>query len=878
MAFGKITDGLRSLFRKTDVDREMDDEVRGFVEEAAREKMKRGMSREEALREARVEISGVESVKEGVRSFGWESIVGNLWQDLRFGARTLRKNPGFTAVAILTLALGIGPNTAMFSVLDAVLLRPLPYPRADRLVVIGEVTAQHRKLSVSYPDFEDWEHQQDVFGSLAFYRAQSLNFTGIGEPEHLRAGVATAAFFSTLGLQPILGRSFNLADDAAGSPPVVVLSFGFWQQQFGADPEIIGRPIRLDELEYTIVGVLSNVPSVPRNAQLWTNFGLQAARPELHRRANHMGYSVLARLNPGASMPQARAEMEAIASRIAAANPETNTGTSIRLDSMLDTMVGSYRTELILLAAAVGLVLLIACANLANLLYARGVTRDSEFAIRAALGAARSRLARQLLTENLLLAMLGGTAGLLLAYASRGAIVSLTPAGAARFPEARIDLTVLAFAFSISLLTGILFGLAPARRLSRAKLRDTMLQSGRASSENLGRAGLRRLLISAEVALTLMLLASAALFLQSLRRTESAKLGFDPNHLLMLNLDLSGSRYATAAQINAFYDQLLDRVRTLPGVTGATLDSAAPLDTNWQTSFDIEGAPPFAPGQAPSEEISVVAPDYFRVMGVPVLAGRGFTKEDAAGPPVMVIDEAFAHHFWSGKDAIGKHVIWGRRPKNIVVTIVGVVPTVKLYGYTEQPRLLQAYFPESQIGETHLTLLVRAQNDPAPLAEPIRRVVFDLDPTQPVYSVRTLEQDLRDSIGSARLMVSLLGIFAALALVMAGGGLYGVVSYNVSRRRREIGIRVALGADPRQVLWMVLAHGLQPAVLGIALGVVGTLAASRIIADLLYETGATNPITLGCVSFLLLLVVLAASYVPARRTLGLDPVHALRQE
>jgi putative ABC transport system permease protein len=860
-------------------ERELKRELAQHLRQAADERVERGETPEDARRAARREFGNENVVRETTRDmWAWRWLEDTL-QDLRYGSRTLRKNPGFTAIAIFTLALGIGPNTAMFSVLNAVLLRPLPYYQQDRLMVMQEQTGEHGSESVSYPDYQDWRTQQDVFERMALYRSQSLNLTGMGNPEHLKAAVASSELFPMLGLNAIVGQTFTAEDDLPSSAAKVLLSYGFWQRRFGGNRDVVGQAITMNDRVYTIAGVIGDVQSVPRNTDLWTNFGLQAAWPALALRFNHMGFSAIGRLKKGVSEQQSRAEMSAIAARLSKQYPATNLGMGVLLTPMLETMVGNYRQELILLAGAVGFVLLIACANLANLLYARGANREQELAMRSALGAGRGRLIRQLLTESILLAMMGGLVGVLLAFVSRGAIVAMSPANAARFPDTRVDGAVIAFAFGVSLLTGILFGLSPAWKLARTNLRDVMQEGGRGSSDVFGRARLRQSLITAEVALTLVLLASASLLIQSLKRTESVKLGFDPNRLLMLDIDLAGKRYAKKAQVNEFYDQLLEGIRALPGVVGATLDSAAPLDTNWQANFEVEGHAPFAPGQAPSAEISVVDTDYFRVMHIPIMSGRSFGREEASGPPTIVVDEAFARQIWPGENAVGKRLIfWRGSPFMSTTTVVGVVPTVRLYGYTEQPHFLQVYFPQAQIGESGPTVMVRAAGDPSTLTQPIRSLVHEIDPTQAVYAVRTLEQDLKDSVSSARLMVSLLSIFAGLALVMASAGLYGVVSYSVSRRRREIGIRMALGAQSKQVMWMIVAQGLRPAVIGIVIGVVGAIASGKLLQSLLYETPARDPVTLAGVSVLLALLVLAASYIPGRRAMRVDPIIALRHE
>jgi putative ABC transport system permease protein len=860
---------------------DLDADIRDHIARETQDNIERGMAPDEARYAALRKFGNVTRAKEETREV-WSLVwFEQLVQDIRYGMRMLRKNPGFTAAAILTLALAIGPNTAMFSVLNAVLLRPLPYPHPERLIVLRESSAQNGQLSVSYPDFQDWQKRQTVFARLALYRRSGVTLTGLGVPERLGGAVASADLFQILKLTPVLGRVFSSAEDRPGSAASVILSSGFWHRHFGDDPNVIGKTLTLNGDPHIVVGVLPDIPAIPRSAELWTSLGTQlASKPEINRRSNHMGYSALGQLDPGASLDKARDEFSAIALRLAKEFPDSNTGESVVLTPMLETMVGEYHRGLVLLAGAVGLILLIACANLMNLLLAKGAGQEQELAMRSALGATHTRLIRQLLTENVILALAGGAIGLLCAYWARGAILTLAPVGATRFQDTFIDGTVLAFSLGLSLFTGLLFGSLPAWRLARTNLREVLQEGGRGASDGSAKQRMRQALVTSEVALTLVLLVSAGLLVQSLMRLESVKLGFDPHNLLMGVVDLSGRRYAEDSKVNAFYDQLLTRIRALPGVHGATLNSSPPLEMGWETGFEVEGRPPFPPGKGPSAEISVVDSDYFRVMGIPVLRGRSFGPQDTYdGAPSILIDQSFAQRIFPGEDAIGKRLLmWAKTSHERTVTVVGIVPTVRLYGFSEEPRLLQLYFPQSQVVEPNPTLLVRTSGDPAALASVIRRVVYDLDPNQPLFAVRTLENDLKNSISSPRLMVSLLTIFAALAVLLAICGLYGVVAYGVSQRKREIGIRVALGAQRSQVLWLVLSQGARPALAGVAAGLIGCFAATRLLKGFLFGVNVLDPATFVAIPMLLTLVVLLACYIPARRAMLVDPMVALRHE
>jgi len=822
-----------------------------------------------------------------------------LFQDLRYGARMLVKKPGFTLIAVLTLALGIGANTAIFSVVNAVLLRPLPYPESERLVWLSERGRNFPVMSISYPNFIDWRAQQTVFEALGVYNQGSYNLTGRGEPQRLEGARISADAFTALRVPATAGRLFNHDEDQPGAPAVVVLSYGLWQSRFGGEADIINQSIMLDGRAYTVIGVMPAGFAFPRRVDLWTPVGPLSSQPNWQSRGNHPGLLGVARLKPGVTLEQARAEMDAIAVRLEQQYPDSNKENRVRIESLLDSRVSNARSALWMLLGAVGLVLLIACANVAHLLLARAAGRSREMAVRAALGASAWRIVRQLLTESLLLAAAGGALGLLLA---RWGVPLILAAGGDAIPraaEVRLDTGVLAFTAAVAALTGILFGLAPAWQASRVDMQGALKDTARSTT---GRhAALRQGLVVVEVALTLVLLVGAGLLLRSFHRLQQVDAGFTPERVLSFRLDLPQRKYATEEQQTAFYQSLREKLRALPGVQEVGFASQFPLGHDgWQTSFLIDGQPPPPPHERPSMEVTVASPDYFHALGLPLLRGRYFTEQDnrehlrgrdlsglsegerwAAGLNVIIVDEEFVRRHWPNEDPIGKRVRlpWGRQPaKQPVLTVVGVVARVKLERLNEQGGFVQVYLSALQAPGRDRAMLIKTTLEPETLAAAARQQVFAVDPEQPIYDLRTLTELRDNSLAPERLNLILLGGFAAVALLLAAIGLYGVISYAITQRTHEIGIRLALGAQRGDVLKLVIGQGMKLALLGVLIGLGGAWALTRLIKSLLFGVSATDPLTFALIALLLTVVALAACYLPARRATKVDPMIALRYE
>ncbi|MDQ3908762.1 MAG: ABC transporter permease [Acidobacteriota bacterium] len=864
MSLGRlIAARLRGVLRRGAVERDMDEEMRAHIEMEAESNLRRGMSPEEARRRALRSFGDVVRVKEAARDIRGGGMIETVWLDARYAARVLRKNPGFAAVAVVTLALGIGANTAIFSVVNAVLLRPLPYDHPEQLVRIGGACKQDAICTFSPPDFFDWRARNTSFEAVAAYDGTSPSLTGAGEPERLNGARVSPDFFRVLRVSPALGRAFLPQEERRGEHRVAILSHSLWQRRFNSDQAIVGRKIELGGEPFEVVGVMPEGFEPPQFGGLdeappdiWTPFA-----PDLSQWGRD-GRSVdpaVARLKPGVTLAQARAEMEGIAARLQQEYPKTNKNAGVRLASLQDQLVAGVRPALLVFLAAVGLVLLIACANVANMLLARAALRQKEIALRSALGATRLRLARQLLTESLLLAALGGV------VLPRGGHVGL-------------DLRVALFTAGVTLLTGVLFGLAPALQSSRGELTEKLKEGGRGAAGGATRHGSRRLLVAAEIALSLVLLIGAGLLARSFVRLQRVDPGFDPENVLTMNVFLPGVRYPQDEQQVAFFEQVLERVRALPGVEHAGATSNLPVSGNFdQVPLYVEGQPVVNAGDAPQTERYMVSSDYFRALGVPLLEGRDFTNQDTQeGQRVTVIGETVAQTFFGGVDPVGRRIKIGD-PTNPWLTIVGVAAPVHHYGLDTAPNF-QIYVPHQQSATQAMTLVVRTAGDPDSATNAVRAQVWAVDPKQPVYDVRSMGQLLAASLAARRFNMILVAVFSAVALLLAAVGIYGVVAYAVAQRTHEIGVRMALGAQPRDVLLLVVTQGMTPALAGVGVGLACAFAITRAISGLLYGVSATDLTTFVSVSALLTAVALLACYLPARRATKVDPLIALRAE
>jgi predicted permease len=804
--------------------------------------------------------------------------MDTLWQDMTYGVRKLAKSPGFTAVALVALALGIGANTAIFSVVNAVLLRPLPYAEPDRLVILWE-KATKMDMSVSYPNFVDWKNETTSFERFAGFRRESFNLTGAGEAERLQGRMVSADFFSAFGVPLYRGRDFTPEDDRPEASPVVILSHGFWQRRFGGDEDVVGRPLTLNGRSFTVVGIASKDFRFGSGADLFAPLGLWADR--FKERGEHPGLYVVGRLKPGVRLEQARDDLDAVMAALGEQYPTTNADRRSHVESLYENTVGEVRFSLYFLLAAVGLVLLIACANVANLMLARAATREREIAIRVALGAGRARILRQLLTESVLLSVGGGVLGLALAVWGTDVLIAAVPDSIPRLEDVGVDVRVLGFTFALSVLTGVLFGLAPALAVSRPDVNDVLKEGERGSTG--GRHLIRNGLVVFEVAVALSVLVSAGLMIRSLWSLEQVRLGFDPENLLTTQLSMTATP-ADAEKARLFVGQLEARLGALPGVTSVAISSGLPFLGASENLFYLSEDQVRQPEGAKIAVMYITTPGYRDAMGLRLVRGRFFTDQDRADTaPVAIVDESFAEKYFGGEDAVGKQLFDIRMQP---WEIVGVVAHVKHYGIDgEVPVEPQAYFPISQISaETiaavarGLNVLVRTQSDPLGLAPAVRDQVRALDPNQPVFNARSMDQIVDASLAGRRFAMSLLGVFAGLALLLAAVGVYGVMSYSTAQRTHEVGIRMALGARGRDVLWMVLRQGITLAAIGVGAGLGAALALARLMGSLLYGVSASDPTTFAAVAALLAAVAFLACLVPALRATRVDPMRALRHD
>ena len=888
----QLSRGLRVLTNRRVADQDVADEVQHFLEEAAAESVTRGLSPEEARRTAKLETGNMDAVREQIRGAGWENMVASFLTDVRFALRMLRKSPGFTAVAVLTLALGIGANTAIFSVVDAVLLRPLPYSHPSRLITLGEVrTAGDTYWVASYPDYLDWQKQSTAFQSIAGYGGDAFIFHGAAGPEMLIGAQASVNFFSTLSVKPILGRDFAAGDDnvvsmeAPVGPKVALLTYNFWQRQYGGDPRVVGRTMQLDASSVTIIGVLPReFEFAPRGAaQVWT--ALHVSGDAATRRSLRW-FRVIGRLAPGVSLAQARVEMATITSRLAAAYPKQNAAVQMVMIPLRERIVGQVQALLWILFAAVGFVLLIACANVANLLMVRAAGRRREFAIRIALGAGQGRLTAQLLTESLMLAIAGGALGFLGAQWGTRVLVGVIPTALLdNMPflrDAHANPAVFAFLCGIAVLTGILFGLAPAFQVSHERVSDALKEETLASAGGV-RTRLRDALVVVEIAFSLVLLVGAGLAVKSLGALLKRNPGFDAQNLLTFAVNLPDNSYPKDPDAIRFDREFSRRMAAAPGVAGIANTSVVPLSGGGGSiRFVIEGQS-VAAGHEDECNIVDVSDNYFSVLRVPLLAGRFFDEGiDLQAPEAkraVIVNQAWVNEYFHGENPIGKRIRFTFSPKQPYREIVGVVKDTA-EEQVDSPEEPAIFCPFAQDTNSYISYVVRTAGNPAIALDAVHDALAKTDPQLFPVQPLTMEQIIQQSpsIFLRRYPSYLIGSFAALALLLASIGLYGLISYSVSQRTREIGIRVALGAQERDVLRLVMGQGAKLTALGVAIGLAAALGLTQLMGSILYGVKATDPVTFAGVAILLGLVALGACYIPARRAMRVDPIVALRYE
>jgi putative ABC transport system permease protein len=865
-----LTSGLRALFHKDEVEQEMDEELRGFLDAAVKEKMRSGMSQDEALRAARLEMGSLDGVKEEIRSSGWESILETLWRDIRYGARQLRRNPGFTAVAVITLALGIGATTAIFTVVNAVLLRPLPYPHPEELVYVQEILGSYGLSPfVSNKEFAAWRNQSRTLGPIAAYMDFTANLTGGGEPELIICGMATTSFFSILGVRPVVGRLFLPEEDRPGGPPVVILSEALWKNRYGGDPSVVGRGVTVDGKVYTVVGVLPATFVIPDEFKIPHALWVPVAESETGTGPFRI-VRVIGRLKPGMSVAASRTELDTIL------QPTVRKGRkiSVVLSPWQEQITEKSRPSLLLFLGAVGLLLLIACVNVANLLLSRAATRQKEIAVRLTVGAGRARIVRQLLTESALLALLGGLIGLALAHWGKDLLVTFMSPNLPGLEPIGLDYRVLGFSLALALVTGFAFGLAPAFQASRVSLNEVLKEAGRSGAELRSGMLFRNLLVISETALAMVLLVGAGLLFRSFLRVLGIDLGFKSEHTLCLTIDLTLSKYPAPKDQARFFQQVIEGVKSLEGVQSVGGSGMPPLGSRSGvvTGLAVEGRSE----EIPSASFATISPDYFRTMRIPLKQGREFADSDRDGSPsVAIVNESFARRYFPNELCLGRRVSSWVHKKDWL-TIVGVVGDVR--DKVEKEPNPEIFLPYLQDGEPSMTLFVHTAGNPRLWEGAVRRQVASIDKDQPPHHFATLEQLQAASHTPRRVNLLLLSAFAGLGLILAAVGIYGVVSYSVSQRTHEIGVRMALGAGQREIFKLAVGQGLYLALIGAGVGLAASLAITRLLQTMLFGIKPTDPATFIAVGLLLSGVALLACYLPARRATKVDPMVALRYE
>jgi putative ABC transport system permease protein len=878
MNFSTLKRRWRALFHKPTVEQELDNELQFHLDKDIAENIKSGMTAEDARYEALKAFGGVEQSKEEARDARGVRVIENVFEDARYSLRLLTKSPAFTFVVLLTLALGIGANTAIFSFANGILLRPLPYPQSDRLVVIDENALKRgaNSIMVSYPNYLDWKQQNTVFQGIGVYFGTNrFALSGVGQPEELRGSYISYGLMEVLRVAPILGRTFTEAEDTDGQDNVVILGYDLWQRRFGGQENILGQKILFNNFPRTVVGVMPPGFKFPEVSELWAPLALTT---KTFTRTDH-GLSSIARLKDRVTVEQAQAEMNLIASRIEQENPVTNEGLGVSVKTLHQNLSGDYRQALLILLGVVGCVLLVACVNVANLMLARASARQKEVALRSALGASRWRIIQQLLIESLILAAAGGILGLVLSVWALRVLLQSIPVKLPFWMNFGLDLRVLGFTAGVTILTGLIFGVVPALQTSRVDLNDALKEGGRGSG-NAIRGRSRSLLVVTEIALSLVLLVGAGLMIRSFLRLRSVNVGVNPTGVMTATIVLPRMKYPERPQRAAFFKQLVERVKAIPGVEAAGATGTLPLGGNfWGRSLTVEGFPVLSVGQAPMIQHTVVTPGYFQTMGIPLLYGRDFTDADAIGSPlVTIIDERLAHKYWPNEIPLGKRVRFGPPEDNEPWhTVVGVVRAVR-HQRMQEDTAESVYLPYLQIPINGMAAVMRTSSDPTNLVPAFRSAVAGLDPDIPVSEVSPMEKVIAESIWQPRLYAALFAVFAAGALILAVIGIYGVMAYLVVTRTHEIGVRMALGATARDVFKFIVGRGMKLTAIGVVLGVGGAYGLTRLMRGLLFNTSTTDPLVFVLISLLLTLVAFLACYIPARRATKVDPLVALRYE
>jgi putative ABC transport system permease protein len=862
----------------------LEQEIKEHLQEEIEDNMARGMTPQEARRAALLKFGNVARVTEDtgeVWSIAW---LERLLQDVRYALRMLRKSPAFTAVAVLTLALGIGANTAVFSVVYSALLRPLPYRDASRLMVLNETTPKVGRVSVSYPNFLDWRAQSHSFSQMAAVHAVGFNLSGGTEPEAVSGLAVSTNFLAMMGMAPALGRDFEAAEEKPGAAPVAIVSRSLWQRRLGGDSGVLGRSIVLDGRAFAVVGVLPSDFLAPSTTDVLIPMGVWIANnaEEAHDRGTRGDMIVIGRLAPGVTRKQASSEMEGIAARLAKAYPAENDRFGVALQPIRDAFVGQTRPALLVLWGAVIFVLLIACANVANLFLVRGTGRTKEIALRIALGAGARRIFAQMLTESMVLSLLGGCVGLGVAFAGIRGLGLLIPAGLLPSGAVALNVPVLLFAAVIVLLAAFVFGITPALHWNRTDVQGELKECSRTSGAGVVHSRLRGALAITEAALALVLLVGAGLMMKSLYRLLQVDPGFQSDKVLTMSISLRPEQYSKDAARRNFWDQVLERVRQLPGVESAAVSTNTPMTNNHSRSdITIEGMAEPRPGNYPHPDFHFVSPGYVQTLGITVLRGRAFTEEDNENaPPVAMINQRLANQFFPNQDPVGKRFVFGHsggRKEPKWLTIVGVVGDTRLYGLANSSRL-EVYEPFRQNPSSEMDLVVKSRNDPAALTSAVRSAIYSVDKDQAITSVATMKQLVDSSIATRRMTLVLLGLFSALALILGAIGIYGVISYSVAQSTREIGVRMALGAPREGVFRMVIGQGVKLAGTGIVIGILAALGLARLMSSLLYQVSTADFETFLLAAILLLVVAVMACYIPARRAVSVEPVVALRHE